>query len=492
VGEDVESTEFTGQDRQRYRAKVRRCLDVFARMLTESKFDFERPLTGLEIEFNLIDSRHDPAMKNTDVLTAIANPDFQTELGRFNIEINVRPRELSGDSTNELEADLRASLNDAEERARTQGAHIVMIGILPTLGPEHLTRESLSANPRYKLINEQIFEARGEDITINIDGPERLSTSTDTIAPEAACTSVQYHLQVSPQQYAAHWNAAQCLAGVQVALGANSPFLYGKELWRETRIALFEQATDTRPEELKAQGVRPRVWFGERWITSIFDQFEENVRYFPSLLPIVDDEDPVEVLDRGDTPRLGELRMHNGTIYRWNRPVYDVYRGKPHLRVENRVLPAGPTVVDVLANGAFYYGLLRTLAEEDRPLWTRMSFTAAADNFTTGAREGINAHVYWPGLGEVPVTERVLRRLLPMARAGLDGWGVDSSVSDRLLGIIEGRCITQVNGAEWQARTFHAIDDSDQPLDRRDALREMLRRYIENMHANEPVHMWPV
>ncbi|HEX4728670.1 MAG TPA: hypothetical protein VH298_12780, partial [Jatrophihabitans sp.] len=166
MGEDVESTEFTGQDRQRYRAKVRRCLDVFARMLTESKFDFERPMTGLEIEFNLIDSRHDPAMKNTDVLTAIANPDFQTELGRFNIEINVRPRELSGDSSTELESDLRASLNDAEERARTQGAHIVMIGILPTLTPEHLTGAAITTNPRYELINEQIFAARGEDLHI--------------------------------------------------------------------------------------------------------------------------------------------------------------------------------------------------------------------------------------------------------------------------------------------------------------------------------------
>ena len=186
---------------------------------------------------------------------------------------------------------------------------------------------------------------------------------------------------------------------MQVALGANSPFLYGKELWRETRIALFEQATDTRSEELKAQGVRPRVWFGERWITSIFDQFEENVRYFPSLLPIVEDEDPTEVLDRGDTPTLSELRMHNGTIYRWNRPVYDVHRGKPHLRVENRVLPAGPTVVDVLANAAFYYGLLRSLTDDDRPLWTRMSFTAAEDNFNTGAKDGINAQRLLAGSG---------------------------------------------------------------------------------------------
>jgi gamma-glutamyl:cysteine ligase YbdK (ATP-grasp superfamily) len=492
VGEDVESTEFTGQDRQRYRAKVRRCLDVFARMLTESKFDFERPMTGLEIEFNLIDSRHDPAMKNTDVLTAIANPDFQTELGRFNIEINVRPRELSGDSSKELESDLRASLNDAEERARTQGAHIVMIGILPTLGTDDLTRTALSDNTRYALLDAQIFAARGEDLHISIDGPERLSTYSDTIAPEAACTSVQFHLQVSPQDYAANWNAAQSIAGVQLALGANSPFLFGKELWRETRIALFEQATDTRPEELKTQGVRPRVWFGERWINSIFDQFEENVSYFPAMLPVCDPEDPVAVLARGDTPRLQELRMHNGTIYRWNRPVYDVFRNKPHLRVENRVLPAGPTVIDILANGAFYYGLLRVLAEEDRPIWTRLSFAAAEDNFYAGARHGIDAKIYWPGLGEVPATELVLRRLLPMAHEGLDRWGVSADIRDRLLGIIEQRCIKHTNGAQWQASALHRIERENRTMDRRDALREMLGRYLEHMHSNEPVHTWPL
>jgi hypothetical protein len=420
MGEDVDRTEFSGKDRQRYRAKVRRCLDVFSRMLSEAKFEFDRPMTGLEIELNLVDAQQDPAMRNADVLNAIANDQFQTELGQFNIEINLPPRVLGARNVEALEDEIRTSLNDAEERSSKLGAHMAMIGILPTLGPEHLTREALSANPRYALLNEQIFEARGEDLHISIDGVERLSTYADTIAPEAACTSVQFHLQVSPQQYPAAWNAAQAIAGVQLALGANSPFLFGKELWRETRIALFEQATDTRPEELKAQGVRPRVWFGERWITSIFDQFEENVRYFPALLPITDDEDPLEVLERGDTPTLAELRMHNGTIYRWNRPVYDVFRGKPHLRVENRVLPAGPSVVDTLANGAFYYGLLRTLSNEDRPIWTRMSFTAAEDNFNSGAKDGINAHLYWPSFGEVPATELVLRRLLPMAREGLD------------------------------------------------------------------------
>src|SRR5512133_3071757 len=199
---------------------------------------------------------------------------------------------------------------------------------------------------------------------------------SNTIMPEAACTSTQVHLQVSPEDFAGYWNAAQAIAGVQVAVGANSPFLFGKHLVAESRIPLFEQSTDTRSEELKAQGVRPRVWFGERWITSIFDLFEENVRYFPALLPITEDEDPLAVLEAGGTPGLHELRLHNGTIYRWNRPIYDVVDGTPHLRVENRVLPAGPTVVDMLANAAFYYGALGTLSEEDRPLGTKRSVAA--------------------------------------------------------------------------------------------------------------------
>jgi gamma-glutamyl:cysteine ligase YbdK (ATP-grasp superfamily) len=492
VGEKVEARSFSRADRQRYREKLRRCLDVFGRMLNESQFEFDRPLTGIEIEFNLVDAQQDPAMRNEEVLAAIADEVFQAEMGQFNIEINVRPSSLAGRAAEELEAELRASLNEADARARAIGAHIVMIGALPTLRPEDLTGAAITAHPRYALINEQIFAARGEDLHIAIDGPERLDVHADTIAPEAACTSTQFHLQVSPQEYAAHWNAAQCIAGVQLALGANSPFLFGKELWRETRIALFEQATDTRPQELKAQGVRPRVWFGERFITSVFDHFEENVTYFPALLPVCDDEDPVAVLDRGDVPRLSELRMHNGTIYRWNRPVYDIHQGRPHLRVENRVLPAGPSVVDVFANGALYYGLLRTLAAQDRPVWSQMSFSTAEDNFLEGARNGINAHLYWPGLGTVPVTELVLRRLLPLAQQGLADWGVDSAVSDRLLGAIERRCTTYRNGAEWQVETFRRIDEQRRPLDRRDSLREMLRRYSELMHANEPVDSWPI
>ena len=489
MGQEVTARVFSREDRRQYRQKVRACLDVFARMLAESRFDPERRSFGLEIELNLTDDAGDPAMANARALHAIADPDFQTELGQFNVEINVAPRLLEGGVMSELEEAVRASLNGAEDRARSVGAHMMVIGILPTVTAEHVTGESFSDSPRYALLNEQIFAARGEDLEISIAGVERLATHADTIAPEAACTSVQLHRQVEPEAFAAHWNAAQAIAGIQVAVAANSPFFFGRELWRETRIALFEQATDTRPEELKAQGVRPRVWFGERWITSIFDLFEENVRYFPALLPVCEDEDPRAVLESGGAPRLGELRLHNGTVYRWNRPIYEVAGGRPHLRVENRVLPAGPTVVDTLANAAFYYGLVRVLADDERPVWSRMSFSAAEENFHLGARDGIEARVYWPGVGEVPASELVLRRLLPLAHEGLERWGIERNDRDRLLGIIERRCVELRNGATWQSAAFHRLGDR---FDRHEALRGMTIAYREAMHANEPVHEWPL
>ncbi|MGH3446748.1 MAG: glutamate--cysteine ligase [Nocardioidaceae bacterium] len=491
MGQEVDRWHFTRADRTRYREKVRMCLDVFARMLRESRFDFERPKTGLEVELNLVDERCDPAMKNLAALEAIADPDFVTELGQFNLEINVAPRSLSGDGVSTFEHGVRDSLNAAEQKAREVGAHMVMVGILPTLQISHMQADTLSPNPRYQLLNDQIFAARGEDLEISISGPEQLAVTADSIVPEAACTSMQLHLQVSPDDFATYWNASQAVAGIQLALGANSPFLFGKELWAETRIALFEQATDTRSEELKAQGVRPRVWFGERWVTSIFDLFEENVRYFPALLPITEEQDPVAVLGAGHTPELAELRLHNGTIYRWNRPVYDVVDDMPHLRVENRVLPAGPTVVDMMANAAFYFGLVRSLAEDERPIWSQMSFSAAEENFHHGARDGIDAQVYWPGIGSVSATELVVRKLLPRARAGLETWGIGSAEIDRLLGVVEQRCLTGRNGAAWQTQTLHSLREAG-ITDRGDALREVVRRYSALMHENRPVHEWPI
>jgi hypothetical protein len=350
--------------------------------------------------------------------------------------------------------------------------------------------DSVSENPRYSLLDQQIFAARGEDLEIVIDGVERLEMISDTIMPEAACTSTQVHLQVSPDDFAGYWNAAQAVAGIQVAVGANSPYLFGRELVAESRIPLFEQSTETRAEELKTQGVRPRVWFGERWITSIFDLFEENSRYFPALLPISTDEDPIQVLDDGGVPTLDELRLHNGTVYRWNRPVYDISDGKPHLRVENRVLPAGPTVVDTMANAAFFAGLVRSLADDDRPIWSQMSFQAANENFTAGVKNGINADVYWPRIGQVKVAELVVRRLLPMAADGLRLWGVSDTESGRLLDVIEQRCLRAANGATWQTAEVSRRERAG--ASRPEALRGMLKTYLELMHSNEPVHEWEI
>jgi hypothetical protein len=488
MGRDVPAVTVTQHDRRAYREKVRQCLDVLARMLRESRFENEATQLGLEIELDLVDESARPAMRNAQVLAAMADPSWASELGRFNMEINVPPRPLTGDAFTQLEANVRAILNHADKTAVEAGARLLMVGILPTLRPADLTQQAMSDNPRYRMLNEQMLWARGEEMQISIDGPERLLVHVDSIMPEAACTSVQFHLQVSPESFGSYWNAAQAVAGVQVALAANSPYLFGRELWRETRLPLFEQVTDTRPEELKEQGVRPRVWFGERWITSVFDLFEENLRFFPALLPLREDEDPAAALDCGLAPQLAELTLHNGTVYRWNRPVYAVEDGLPHLRVENRVLPAGPTVVDVMANAAFYYGAVRALAEAERPIWTRMSFSAAAENLATAARNGIDSRLYWPGLGQVPVTELVLRRLLPLAWEGLSQWGVDGGDAERLLGIIEQRCLTGRTGATWQTETVHALNG---PLDRRDALQRMTQGYLERMAANEPGHRWP-
>jgi hypothetical protein len=494
VGDEVRTGAYSREQRQLYREKVHLCLDVFERMLAQSTFDFDRPLTGMEIELNLVDGAYQPMMTNLAVLEKIADSSYQTELGAFNIEFNVPPRPLPGTAALELEDHLRASLNEAEAKASELGAHIVMTGILPTLMGQHLEGEWMTTSRRYAALNESIFTFRGEDMLIDIAaaGPdaERLTMFSPTIAPEAACTSLQLHLQVAPSEFAANWNAAQVLLGPQGALAANSPFFFGRRLWAETRIELFKQATDTRPEELRNQGVRPRVFFGERWITSIFDLFEENARYFPSLLPEVTDEDPLAVLEAGGAPQLQELRLHNGTVYRWNRPVYDLVDGRPHLRVENRALPAGPSVIDVLANAAFYYGALRVLSEEDRPVWTKMSFPTAEENFLCCAQRGMDATLYWPRIGEISPDELVLRRLLPAAHEGLERWGVAQEVRDRYLGVIEARAKTGRNGATWQTETVEAFERRG--ADRATALTKMLQLYCEGMHSNEPVHTWPV
>ncbi|MEY9967201.1 hypothetical protein ABIA33_005266 [Streptacidiphilus sp. MAP12-16] len=507
MGEKVAAGVSDLADRQLYRRKLKQCLEALELMLGERRFARPQAVMGLEIELNLADEAGRPAMLNEQVLAAIASGDFQTELGQFNIEVNIAPHRLGGRVFEELREEIDIGLRYADRKAAEVGARIVTVGILPTLTSDDAVLDNMSHGDRYHLLNDRILAARGEDIALDIEGVERLRVSNVSIVAEAACTSMQLHLQVTPSRFASVWNAAQALVGPQLALGANSPFLFERELWRETRPILFEQACDTRPDELKVQGVRPITWFGERWIDSVMDLFEENVRYFPGLLTICDDEDPLKVLAAGGIPALREMRLHNGTIYRWNRPVYDVTDGVPHLRVENRALPAGPTVVDTLANAAFYYGLVRSLADQPRPVWNRLPFELAAENFHVAARWGLEAELWWPragrfgsrgpgvraggGVSRVPVRELVLEELLPLAYQGLDAWGVEPLDRDRYLGIVEQRCVRNANGASWQSAVFHDLRERT-GLDRRSALVAMTGRYMELMRTGDPVHTWPV
>jgi hypothetical protein len=496
MGRVVTRTDLS--DREHYRTKVRRCLEALRRMVSEDRFAADELRTGVELELALVDEAMEPAMLNHAVLDRSASDLLTTELGRWNLEINLPPRNLPGTAACQLEADVVSSIAAARRSAAVVGATPVTIGILPTLGAEHLDSDQLTDDPRYDLLNRQMVNARGEPFRLDIASPrsgagghdEHLVLDVDSIAPEAACTSLQLHLQLTPETFPAHWNAAQAIAGVQVALAANSPFLLGHRLWAETRVPLFEQAVDVRTVELRNQGVRPRVWFGDRWAASVTDLFEENVRYFPALLPMVDDEDPLAALDAGHAPGLQELRLHSGTVWRWNRPVYDVTDGVAHLRLENRVLPAGPSAVDAVANAMFFYGLVRALVASGHPPWRSMTFEAAHDNFVAGAQHGLDAELYWPGDGTVAVDRLVLGRLLPLAREGLIAWDVEPSVADRYLSVIEARCRTGCTGASWQTQMVAALEKNGctRPI----AMRRMLERYVANMSANLPVHTWPV
>ena len=338
------------------------------------------------------------------------------------------------------------------------------------------------------MLNEQIFAARGEDMRIEIDGAEQLLTHADSITPEAACTSVQLHVQVSPDAFANYWNAAQAIAGVQVALGANSPFLFGRQLWHETRITLFEQATDTRPDELKQQGVRPRVWFGERWITSVFDLFEENIRYFPALLPICEDEDPLAVLDGGGFPQLAEMSLHNGTVYRWNRPVY-----------------AWSTACRTCG---WRTGCCRPGRRSPTSWRTRRSTTAwCAPWPRRSGRSGPRCRSRPP---QRTCTRRrgtawtrsctgraSARRPSPSSCCGgccrwpARGWPAGASARPRRPAAGHHRAALPHRPDRRRLADRHGEPTSDTQLGRPEALRLMTQRYIEHMHTNEPVHTWP-
>lgn len=488
MGAEVSKKTFTRAQRTTYRERLNQNLETFETFLADGHFAASGTI-GLELELNLANRDFTPAMRNAEVLESIADEAFQTEIGAFNIELNHPALDVAGRGLRELEESLRTQLNRADARADAAGTDLLMTGILPTLQAEQLQdKDWMSAGKRYAALNTSVLQARGEDVLIDIAGEEHLRFYAQSIAPEAACTSVQLHLQLSPDEFAPAWNAAQIIAGPQVALAANSPVFLEKVLWHETRIELFKQSIDTRAPEMRSQGVRPRVWFGERWITSFFDLFEENVRYFPALLPELSGRRAERT--KSGAPRLHELLLHNGTVYRWNRPIYDPGTAVPNLRLENRLLPAGPSVLDTVANAAFFFGLVRRLRTAQRPLWSRMAFGTATENFLACARDGLHATVYWPGVGEIPVSELIVRHLLPLAAEGLADLGVDDAVAARYLDVLRERASTEQNGAQWQIHALERLEAHG--LDRRRALQEMTRLYWEHMHHTGPVHEWPL
>lgn len=491
MGREVARTEYTRGQRMTYRRELRRHLDVFETYLDHADFRSDGTI-GLELELNLVDDAERPALTSPGVLATLDDPDYVHEIGAFNLETNLPVTEVGGAGLKGIEDEIDARLRRADAAARENGSHLVAIGHLPTLTEEFLADPAWrSPGARFEALDNAIMDARGEVIHMRIDGERRgLAVDFDSIAPEAACTSMQLHLQVAPEDFAAAWNAAQSIAGPQVALAANSPYLLGRHLWHETRIPTFTQSIDTRLPEYAEQGVRPRVWFGERWITSMFDLFEENVRYFPALIPETRAMAQEPLLTEGAAPRLHELMLHNGTVWRWNRPIYDPGTDMPHLRLENRLLPAGPTPIDMAANAAFFYGIVRFLVDERRPLWSRLSFAQAREIFETCARRGLEARIEWPRLRRVKVADLLVEQIIPAALEGLDSLGVDQNVIDRYGAVLTERARSRQTGARWQIDTVAALEK--QGRSRETALAEMTRLYREHMWSGRPVHEWPL
>ena len=492
MGREIGTTEYTRSQRTLYRRELRRNLDLFETFLDTAEF-VDEGTVGVELEMNL--AREDtmaPALISDLLLEDLDDEEYVHEIGRYNLEVNLPVSRPQGNGLADLEDELAAKTDRADQAARARGARVIPVGHLPTITEELFDGDEWRApGARYEALERTVLEARGEEITLRIEGEGKgLDTTFDSIAPESACTSMQLHLQVPPEQFAAAWNAAQAIAGPQVALAANSPFLLGKRLWHETRIPAFVQSLDTRPPEYAAQGVRPRVWFGERWITTMFDLFEENVRLFPALIPESREMAEEPLLTEGSSPRLHELMLHNGTVWRWNRPIYDPGTDVPHLRLENRLLPAGPTPADMAANAAFFYGIVHSLVHERRPLWSRMSFEQAAETFQQSARWGLEARVRWPKVGRIRVADLLQEHLIPQAMDGLRALGADPAVAEHYGGILSERARTGRNGARWQIDTVTSLELRG--ASRPEALAEMTRRYRAEVDTGKPVHAWTV
>ncbi len=445
---------------------------------------------GAEQELFLVNDRWQPAPVAEAMLAACNDGRIVNELARFNLEFNLEPLPFGGDCLLRMEQALNEVLSLVRELATEAQAEVVLSGILPTIHLSDLTLENLTPRPRYYALNEAISLLRGGPGALQIRGVDELFVKHDGIILEGCNTSFQTHFQVSPNEFARYYNIAQVIAAPVLACAVNSPVLFGKRLWRETRIALFQQAVDTRSSNLYLREMSPRVHFGTEWLKeSVVEIFKEDIARFQVLLAGDDFEDPFEVLDQGGVPRLQALQLHNGTVYRWNRACYGVYQGKPHLRIENRILPSGPTVADEVANAAFWFGLVSGFSKRYDDVTTEIEFDDAKSNFIAAARLGLASQLAWFRRRRFPAHELITHELLPMAREGLTAAGTDAEDIDRYLGIIEERVATRQTGAQWQLDSLAGMKGKGARAERLASLTAAM-----SFHQKEgsPVHTWPL
>ncbi|XXF79327.1 glutamate--cysteine ligase [Myxococcaceae bacterium GXIMD 01537] len=492
MGLPIDRIEFAPEDFERFSQRLAESLEALRALLARPGFGQGPPTIGAELELFLVDSAGLPLPFNRQVLGRTVDPRVTVEIDRFNLEVNLRPGPLAGRPFQFLRAELEDALAEVRRAADPLGVRTAVIGILPTLREADLGRGALTGLPRYRALSEVIRRRRRTPFHVAISGEESLTLSWDDVTLEGANTSLQFHLRVPPEDFARAYNAAQLATAPVLAVAGNSPLFLGRRLWEETRVALFRQAVDDRDGPGGGM-THARVTFGHGWVREgAYELFAESVALHPPLLPVVGTEAPVEAVAEGRLPRLDELRLHQSTVWSWNRAIYDPGYGG-HLRIEMRALPAGPSVVDMVANGAFLLGLTRGLMERMDTLLPAMPFEHARDNFFSAAQQGLDAVLLWPSESApsprpVSVPELVLA-LLPLARRGLVDAGVEAAEADAALSVIERRVAARATGARWQRRMLSRLEGR---LSQEEALRALLERYLHHAGENLPIHEWPL
>ncbi len=460
--------DLEGESRRHYMFALLRELQAMERMVAEGMFERGVSRIGAEQELFLVDAAYHPTPGAVKIIERLADPHYTTELGLFNLEANADPQPFGGKGLSNMETQLRTLF----EQVRTAGAGIgvrpILAGILPTIGKTDLGLDNMVPNPRYLTLSGAMKAARGEAFDFAIRGIDDLNVRHDSVMVEACNASFQVHLQLAePERFAHHYNLAQFLIGPVLAVSANSPVLFNRRLWAETRIALFEQSCDVRTPGLHLRESMGRVSFGRQWLKgSVADVFKENVSRFRPLVgaELSEEDDPLLALDQGRVPTMKALRTHNGTIYRWNRACYGVSEnGKPHLRIELRVLPSGPTIADEVANGALWLGLMSELGATTDDISKHVTFDAARTNLYNAARDGMRARITWLDGEEVLAQPLLLERLLPMAKKGLDRMNVAPEDTERYLGILERRARTLRTGAQWTLASLATMEGRGTP-----------------------------